>query len=90
MRFLNRKVLTVTLIDMKQDQVRSNPEGGELRGWDKGRQIDPTRRTGDFDGLLDPTRPFGELVGESGPTRCFAVRDPLSLALSKLSRRLIV
>ena len=41
---------------------------------------------------------FGELVGASGPTRpfgklddeCFAVQDPLSEALSNLSRGLIV
>ncbi|KAF3570376.1 hypothetical protein F2Q69_00059719 [Brassica cretica] len=28
LRFLNRKVLTVTPIEMKQEQFRSNPEGG--------------------------------------------------------------
>ncbi|KAF3531468.1 hypothetical protein DY000_02039897 [Brassica cretica] len=96
---------------MKQEQVRSNPEGGGLRGRDGGRLIDPTRRmgeldcmfgptrrTGELDGLLDPTRRMGELVGASGPTLplgefdvgCFAVRVPLSEALSNLSRRLIV
>ncbi|KAF3508708.1 hypothetical protein F2Q69_00006173 [Brassica cretica] len=56
----------------------------------------PTHLFGEVDGLLDLTRPFGEL--ESGPScpfgelddGCFAVRDPLSEALSNLSRRLIL
>ncbi|KAF2590981.1 hypothetical protein F2Q70_00038792 [Brassica cretica] len=60
--------------------------------------VGPTRPFGELEGLLDPTRPFGELVSAFGPTRpfdelddgCFAVWDPLSEALSNLSRRLIV
>ncbi|KAF3495746.1 hypothetical protein DY000_02053643 [Brassica cretica] len=44
LRFLNRKVQTLTPIKMKQERVRSNPEGGELRVWDEGRLVDPTRR----------------------------------------------
>ncbi|KAH0873587.1 hypothetical protein HID58_070949 [Brassica napus] len=47
--------------------------------------LDPTRQTGEFVGESGPTHPFGELDDD-----CFAVRDPLSEALSNLSRRLIV
>ncbi|KAG5377699.1 hypothetical protein IGI04_025541 [Brassica rapa subsp. trilocularis] len=60
----------------------------ELRGRDKGRLIDPTRRTGEYDasvdptrllgeldGLLHPIRRTGELVGASGPTRPFGELD---------------
>ena len=77
---------------------------GELRWWNEGRLIDPTRPTACSIQLArsaswtDPTRRTGELVDVSGPTRpfgvlddgCFAVRDPLSEALSNLSRRLIM
>ena len=66
---------------------------GELDGL-----LDQIRRTGDLDGFLDPTRRTGQLVSASGPIcpfgeledGCFAVRYPLSEALSNLSRKLIV
>ena len=75
MRFLNRKVPMVTQIKKKQEQVRSNPKGGELRGRGEGRLIDPTRRTGELDGLIDPTRPFIELNGWVDSTRPFGELD---------------
>ncbi|KAH0862781.1 hypothetical protein HID58_079992, partial [Brassica napus] len=76
---------------LKKEKNRAG--GGKLDG-----VVGPTRPFGELDGLLDPTRPFGELVSAFGPTRpfdeldngCFAVWDPLSEALSNLSRRLIV
>ncbi|KAG5405956.1 hypothetical protein IGI04_012075 [Brassica rapa subsp. trilocularis] len=48
LRFLNRKVPTVTPIKMKQEHVRSDAEG-ELQGWDEGMLIDPTHRTSELD-----------------------------------------
>ena len=74
LRFLNCKVPTVTPIEMKQEQVRSNPKG-ELRGRDEGRLIDPTRRTGELDCMFGPTHLFGELDGLLHPTRLFGELD---------------
>ncbi|KAF3527260.1 hypothetical protein DY000_02040932 [Brassica cretica] len=59
--------------------------------------IDPTRRTDELDCIFGPTRQTGELVSASGPTSpfgelkdgCFTAWDPLSEALSNLSRILI-
>ncbi|KAF3523292.1 hypothetical protein F2Q69_00048607 [Brassica cretica] len=73
--------------------VNPTRQTGELDG-----VVGPTCPFCELDGMLDPTRQTGEFVGESGPTHpfgelddgCFAVRDPLSEALSNLSRRLIV
>ena len=48
--FLNRKVPAVTPIEMKQEPVRSNPEGGgELRGQDEDSMIVPARPSADLD-----------------------------------------
>ncbi|KAF2613369.1 hypothetical protein F2Q70_00011834 [Brassica cretica] len=77
----------VSPIEMKQKQVRSNPEGGgDLRRWDEGRLIDPTRQTGELDALLDPTRPFGELDWSNSPNgrvgRCILFNAPVASSVS--------
>ncbi|KAF2563015.1 hypothetical protein F2Q70_00017601 [Brassica cretica] len=51
--------------------------GGELRGQDEGRQIDPTRRTGELDCIFDPTRRTGELDGLLDLTHPFGELDLL-------------
>ena len=69
---------------MKQERVWSNPEGG-------GATSTGRRQTG------WSNSPKGELVGASGPARpfeelddgCFSVRDPLSEALSNISRLIV-
>ncbi|KAL0706179.1 hypothetical protein Bca4012_072605 [Brassica carinata] len=86
---------------MKQEQVRSNPEVGSYEDGTKAGSAswmacsiqlaslaswtDPTRRKGELVDASGQTRPFGEV--NDG---CFVVRDPLSEALSNLSRRFIV
>ena len=49
LRFLNRKVPTVTPIEMKQEQVCSNPKGGKLRGRDEDSTIVPARPSAELD-----------------------------------------
>uniref|UniRef100_M4FGN8 Uncharacterized protein n=1 Tax=Brassica campestris TaxID=3711 RepID=M4FGN8_BRACM len=58
---LNRKVPSVTLIEMKQEHVRSNPEGGsyedgtmtarsfQLGGWPNWSRVDPVRPSAELD-----------------------------------------
>ncbi|KAF3527934.1 hypothetical protein DY000_02039857 [Brassica cretica] len=74
----------MTPIEMKQEQVRSNPKGGSYEDGTKAGLVYPTRQTGELDCSFDPTRPFGELDGAFGRTRhfgelddgCFVVRNP--------------
>ena len=78
----------MTLIEMKQEQVRSNTEGGSYEDRTKAGLVYPTRQTGELDcsfgptnplgeldDLLDPTRLFGELNGLLDPTRPFGELD---------------
>ncbi|KAG5415219.1 hypothetical protein IGI04_002786 [Brassica rapa subsp. trilocularis] len=61
------RVPTMTPIEMKQEQVRSNPEVGSYEnGTRAGYPFGLSRRTGELDSAFGPTRPFCELDGVFG------------------------
>ena len=77
MRFLNRKVPTVTPIEMKQEQFRFNPEGGnckdgmktarsfQLGGWPSWSRVRSSSADGRAGHVFDPSRRMAELVAHS-------------------------
>ncbi|KAF3599120.1 hypothetical protein F2Q69_00035254 [Brassica cretica] len=61
----------MTPIEMKQEQVRSNPKGGSYEDGTKAGLVYPTHQTGELDCSFGPTNPFGELDDLLDPTRPF-------------------
>ncbi|KAF3567071.1 hypothetical protein DY000_02013387 [Brassica cretica] len=72
--------LDVLIYPPRGDETRASlirSRKRELRGWDEGRLVDPTRRTGELDCLFGPARRMGELDVLFDPTRRTGELDDL-------------
>ena len=91
---LNRKVPAMTPIEMKQEQVRFNPEGRSYEdGTKAGLLIQLAKQASWTTWSIQLARSASWTVRSVwmiGPYSCFVVRDRLSKAWSNLSWRIIV